>query len=701
MMDEQDDNNFNEVSSGVDLGAGEEVPEARRRLVQEICGKVKGAKTHHKKAFDRMREDMKWAKEGTSQKHFEGGKKYVANIIQRFLTSRIAKLYAKNPKAYYTKRPRREFQYWDGDMASIEAILQKFASGIMDPVDMQVIEDFKNGIALSKLYDGMGDTLVKTFNYYLLEQKPKFKTQMKQLVRRTLTCGVGYIKLGYQRELQRRSDSQAAIDDITLKLQNMQRMTARVQEGEMQTDDPEMEQLRLQMQQMMEDPSTMEVIREGLVFDFPKSTAIVVDPACTNLQGFVDASWIAHEIYLSADEVEEIYGVKLEKGKFTAYEKKANLQDGGYQTARDGSVNGDLNRMHACVWEFYNKKTGLVYTVCEGYYDFLEEPGVPNVEVEGFFPIYSLVFNGIEDEKEIYPKSDVRLMIHMQDEWNRSREGLREHRQAARPRYVAPRGSLEEQDKRVLRGTAAHEVAEILMGQNTKITDVIQQVPSAGVDPNLYDTSHLMQDLNIVVGAQESSMGGISGGTATEVADAASATMSTIESNIDDMDDFLTEIARDGGQILMLNCSSDRIREIVGAGAVWPESEMTRDKVAKELFLQIEAGSSGKANKAMEIANFEKINPSMLQMPGLNKQRWLKEGIRRLDDKLNPEEFMDDSMSVVAMNAMKIPSGGSPANIPEQQGINGGMNAPGANNEPVGSVAPMGANAPVQAPQAG
>lgn len=699
MMDEEE--GFNEGATPVVNEGGDDVPEARRKLVGQMIGKVKAAKTHHKKAFERMREAMVWAKEGTSQKSFQGGKKYVANIIQRFLTSRVAKLYAKNPKAYYTKRPRREFQFWDGNMQSIEMILQKFSQGIMDPMDIQVIEDFKNGIALSKLYDGMGDTLVKTFNYYLLEQKPKFKTQMKQLVRRTLTCGVGYIKVGYQRELQRRTDAQASIDDITLKLQNMQRLIGEVQDGELQNEDPEMEILRLQMQQMMEDPSTMEVIREGMVFDFPKSTAIIIDPACTNLSGFVDASWIAHEIYMSPEEVEEIYGVKLEKGKFTAYEKKANLEEGGYQTARDGSINSDLNRMSACIWEFYCKKTGMVYTLCEGYCDFLEEPGVPNVEVEGFYPIYALVFNGIEDEKEIYPKSDVHLMIYMQDEWNRSREGLREHRQAARPRYVAPRGSLEDADKRVLRGTSAHEVAEISMGQNTKIADILQQVPSAGVDPNLYNTDHLMQDMNIVVGAQESSMGGISGGTATEVADAASATMSTIESNIDDMDDFLTEIARDGGQILMLNCTGDKVREIVGAGAVWPESEFTRDKVTKELYLQVEAGSSGKANKAIEIANFERITPSMLQMPGLNKQRWLKEGIRRLDDKLNPEEFMDESLSVVAMNAMKIPSGGSPANIPEQQGGNGGMNAPGANNEPVGSVAPMGANAPIQAPLAG
>jgi len=692
-MDDEDDN-LNLVSSGAEYQEGDEVPEARRRLVQQLCANVKGAKVHHDKAFKRMKEDMIWAKEGTSQKHFMGDKKYVANIIQRFLTSRVAKLYAKNPKAYYTKRSRREFQFWDGNMSTIENIIAQAAAGqMLTPMDQQVIEDFKNGMALSKLYDGMGDTLVKTFNYYLTEQKPKFKTQMKQLVRRTLTCGVGYIKIGYQRELQRRSDAQAAIDDITLKLQNMQRLTTAVSDGDLLEDDPEMETLRLQMQQMMDDPGTMEVIREGLVFDFPKSMAIIVDPACTNLQGFIGAGWVVHETYLSPEEVEEIYGVKLEKGKFTAYEKKSNINEAGYQTARDGSVNGDLNRMHACIWEYYNKKTGLVYTLCEGYCDFLDEPGKPNVEVEGFYPIYTLMFNGIEDEKEIYPKSDVRLSIHMQDEWNRSREGMREHRQAARPRYVAPRGTLEEADKRVLRGTSAHEVAEISMGQNTKIADVIQQVPSAGVDPNLYDTSPFMQDLNIVVGAQESSMGGTSGATATEVTNAEGGTMSTIESNIDDMDDLLTEVARDGGQILMLNASAEKVKEIVGLGAIWPESEFTRDKVAKELFLEIEAGSSGKANKPLEIANFERINPSMLQMPGLNKKAWLREGIKRLDDKLNPDDFIDDSLSVVAMNAMRIPSGGSPANIPEQQGINGGQNAPNAQEEPVGSVAPMGPNA--------
>jgi hypothetical protein len=35
-----------------------------------------------------------------------------------------------------------------------------------------------------------------------LEAKPGFKLQMKQMVRRARTTGVGYVKLGFQREME-------------------------------------------------------------------------------------------------------------------------------------------------------------------------------------------------------------------------------------------------------------------------------------------------------------------------------------------------------------------------------------------------------------------------------------------------------------------------------------------------------------------
>ena len=57
----------------------------------------------------------------------------------------------------------------------------------------------------------------------------------------------------------------------------------------------------------------MIVIREGLVFDFPESTSVIVDPMCRQLSGFVGARWCAHELYLTPEEVKEIYGCDVSK----------------------------------------------------------------------------------------------------------------------------------------------------------------------------------------------------------------------------------------------------------------------------------------------------------------------------------------------------------------------------------------------------
>lgn len=710
---QNDDAEFNPAGGAI-LSAGEQpdMTEARRRLVANMQANVKADKARWKKEFDQMKKNMRHVREGTSQEAFRHGKKYVANITNRYINSRVAKLYAKNPKVTYEKRLRRNFRFWDEDPAKLEAIYAKFSSGMpLDQNDIQIIMDFQEGTARMNMYDGIGDTLVKAVNYYLTEQKPKFKTQMKQLIRRTLICKVGYVKAGYQRELQRRADNQAQIDDITLKLQNMQTIAGKMQDGEITQEDPEMETLRLQLEQLQNDPGAMEVIREGLVFDFPRSNQIIPGSDCENLVGFIGASRVTHESYYTADEIKAMYPeANLEAGNFAAYERRSQNVEDGYKAVNGYGVGRDLHRMYGCVWEYYDRNTGMVYTMLEGHHDFLEEPSKPNVEVEGFYPIYALVFNGIEDDETIYPKADAELIMPMQDEWNRAREGLREHRQAGRPRYAMGKGMLENEDKTALQNLGAHQTIELNLGDK-KISDVIGAIPTVGVDQNLYTTAHLTEDMNLVLGVQESSMGATSGVTATEVADAAASQMSSIESNIDDLDDFMTEFARDAGQILMLNSSKELIEEIVGPGAIWPEMEATRAQVVKELYVEIEAGSSGKANKAVELNNFERMTPLLTQWPGLNKMRMLKEFIRRLDDRLNPAEFVDDNaMSVVAMNALKIPPsalgnpgaggeappaagpGAGASGVPEQQGAMGAQNDPGANNfdQPSGSIAPMG-----------
>ena len=162
MSDDQDYGTYNQVNTQVESHDQPDMTEARRVLVQKMQANVKADKARWKKDFDQMKKNMTHAKEGTSQEAFHHGKKYIANIINRYINSRVAKLYAKNPKVTYEKRQRRNFKIWDGDPKKLDMIYQKFATGMpLDPMDIALIQDFQEGTALMNMYEGIGDTLVK------------------------------------------------------------------------------------------------------------------------------------------------------------------------------------------------------------------------------------------------------------------------------------------------------------------------------------------------------------------------------------------------------------------------------------------------------------------------------------------------------------------------------------------------------------
>ena len=198
--------------------------------------------------------------------------------------------------------------------------------------------------------------------------------------------------------------------------------------------------------------------------------------------------------------------------------------------------------------------------------------------------------------------------------------------------------------------------------------------------------------MQFTVGSSEAQFGGLAKATATESAISAGAMKTADGASIDDLDAFLTVIARASGQILMKEMSPEKVMEIVGPGAVWPQ--MTLAEIAGEVYLEVEAGSSGKPNAAVEIDNFQKMAPFIMQTPGLNPAWIAKEVVRRLDDKVDMVEAIAANMpSIVMQNQMAQPGTGDPATSPEAQGGQGGQNAPAGPPEQMrGSEPPFGSN---------
>lgn len=653
-----------------------EIDPAEANLVKEWLARVKEAKKHEPtaKAFDRMKENMAFAARGADKEWIEA-KKYVVPIINRHINQAVAQLYAKNPTAVVKRRKKLLYKLWDGRPDTLQAAMEGAVLG--DPNAAALVQEVQAGEQYKLMIDRMSRTIEALWDYYTGEQSGNFKQQLKAMVRRAKVCGVGYIKIGFQRALEARPEISMKIEDVTSKITTVEGILKDVAEGEIDAESARMAELKTLLDDLRN--QEMMVVREGIVFDFPRANEIIVDPSCRHLKTFAGARWIAHEFDMTAEEIEDTY--KIEVSGAVAY-RTDGVVYGERTPAKTGKV------VHK-VYEVQDKRNRQCLTICEGHPGFLKPPASPYCEVERFWTVFPLVFNEIEHDEEMYPPSDVELARHIQLEYNRSRESLREHRIAARPYYVQD-GTMDEVELAKLASHAAHEIIKVpSLGDGQTIESKLQRGPTAPIDPNLYETEMHFTDLLRVVGAQEANLGGTSDSTATESSIAEQSRSASLADNVDDLDELLTDVAKTFGQVALIELSKETVVEIVGPGAVWPEMKQTREEVAKDLLLEIKAGSSGRPNKAADLANLERAMPIVMQMPGMQPKPYGDKYALLLD--VDPEEgYAAGLPSMTAMNAMAAkmgaaqPGTGDPATDPAQQGAQGAQNAPNPQQAPPG-----------------
>lgn len=673
---------------GVLTGVEREAPEvdpARKAAVNRWLDRVKQAKKHFEPDFTRMREDMSFAAGKQWTESTVTDDPYVVNLVLRHINNKTASLYAKNPT--FTARPRKlqMFQVWDGEHATLQqaeqAAIMAMQQGMSpDAMSQAILADNQSGILRSKLLDRLSKTIELVLQAQIDQMEPDFKSQMKQLVRRTITVGVGYVKLGFQRASPRTLHSDLSPDAYDGPFAALKRLGEDIVDGEINTDEADASTFA----DLSAADGSRLLVQEGLTFDFPEATKIIPDPCCRRLDGFIGANWVAEEFILPPERIQEVYGVDVKSGA-TAYRVNGNdsITEGydasGYATEYDRSHDSRNDKAgdRVVVYEVYDRKTGLVYTLCEGWPDYLEEPRRPTVSLKRFFPFFPLAFNEIEQENRIFPPSDARLMRPIQKEYNRAREEFRQHRIANRPGYAVAADSWDQTDDSKLTAHPTHAIVKLRgLRDGQKLSDLIQPIPKIGIDQNLYMTNQLMDDSQVVVGSQAANFGDVSGVTATETTIAESRRTTALGSNADDLDQMLTALGRAAAQVCLAELSPDTVKRCAGPGAAWPT--FSAQEIADEILIEVRAGSSGRPNRAAEIASFERVAPVLLQIPGINPEFLAREALSRLDDRMDiTEAYIPGLPSIVASNAAKQPGrSGDAGSDPNQQGDKGAQNAP-------------------------
>jgi len=664
-----------------------EAPEpeaARADLVQKLLKTNKQDEVHHSKAFARMRADMDFAAGKQYDGQTDDDDRYLINVVFQHLRSRVNALYARNPKVYAKRRPKLDYVLWDekpetllqaqGEYALWEKARMDAEGGgqqfmVPPPAGMALLQEVNEVKQRHMLMDRMGKTLQFLHQHETAAVFPSYKESLKQLVRRVGTTGVGWVRQGYQRLMEPRPNDATELTDLSQRLMRIETLMADQQDGKTTEYQAEAEQLRGMLKDLQ--AQEMVLVREGVTWDFPASTAVIPDAATRLLKGLVGCRWLTEKFLMTPEAIKEKYKVDLTGGSYTrynaAYTPTADLWTSGQTGEREDLV---------CVYMMTHKLDGMVYLMAEGHNDFLIEPAPPEVEVDGFWLYRALTFNDLEHEKQLFPPSDVHLLRHPQRELNRTGEARRQHRIANRPLYLAVPGFLEEDDAKSMANAEAHDVLVIKgLQPGSRVEDYVAPVKKIPYDPNLYETATLHEDIMRAGGQQEATVGPISnGGSATEASIAEGSRISSVESNRDDLNGLLQAMALADSQIMLREYSEETVKRIVGPGAVWPT--LTRQEIIEQVYLDIEAGSSGRPNKAQELANLERVGPMLMQIPGITPQWLAKYTVNTLDDRIDlAEAFIDGMPSITGLNAQARPGTGDPATDPNQQGGQGGQNA--------------------------
>lgn len=638
---------------------------ARKALVNRWQSRVREARSYWKPAFERMRANMSFVngeqwetdtrRRRRRRRDAERDERYVANIALRHVLQRTAELYPQNPTVKAKQRPKIMATVWDGT----EQALQQAQMGMQNAMGMgmmplpqvqAVLEDASKVKQYDQLMSRVAKTLEILYEYNIEEQTHSFKTMMKMTVRRAIITSVGYVKLGFQRAMKMDPAIEARIADMSERLANIERLAQDMADGEFEDDSADAESLRLAVKALSEEPQL--IVREGLSFDYPDSTSIIPDKKCRTLRGFLGTDWVAQQYILTPDEIQEVYGVDVGHD-YSVYDDDGNTNESVVSRHYEAGGNDkDDKQGNACVWEIYHRKDGLVYVVCDGYCDFLQEPSPPDAEISRFYPWFAFVMNEGYDENSLFPQSDIDLLRDMQLELNRARQGLREHRRANRPKTVVAAGVLEEVDKDKLKTHPANAVLELnALAPGQKIDDVLQVVKNPPIDPAVYDTAPTFEDILRVLGSDQADQGTTSGATATEVSVAQFSQHTDTSSVTDDMNDLLTDLARAGGELLILNVSAQVVQEIVGPGAVWPQ--LDRQTVAKNVFLEVDADANGSPNKQQDVQNIVQLVPILQRVPGISPEWLARQIIQRMGDDIDmTDAFAEGVPSMEALNQL-------------------------------------------------
>ena len=507
-----------------------------------------------------------------------------------------------------------------------------------------------------------------------LWKKAKLKAQAKPLAGSALTIAIGWIKAVWLERKGQDPEIASQINDIQDNLARMAALRKELDEGQAPDDDQVRAELEQQAQSLQAKVEV--VVARGFAIDFVAGEDIQVSTDCRDLTAYLDASWIAHRVFVPVDQAKQDYPHIADKLKsasaFFPQQPRDSDQvgDSGAMATSTNASDADAYRKGSqggssvqtggvqflCLWEVWNRTSSNVITFFEGMDCYAKPPFPPLPPTSRFYPFFQYQIGHIDGER--HPRSLITRSERLLDEYNSVRSNFRKHRRRVIPKTAFDATNYSEEEIAKLEGATQAEMVALKPARpGSPIKDAIATIEYPAIDMALYETRPILADLEMIWGIQEALSSSIrTAKTLGEAEIQQQGTESRQNYMRDDLDEMFGELAMYTGEVALQKLSQEDVQEIAGPWALWPEG-MTIEDMSALVSVSITAGSSGKPDTAAKRQAWSMLFPQLKeaiqtvgQLRGSTPEEiascivaLVVETVARMGDRLDADQFIPEA----------------------------------------------------------
>jgi len=418
----------------------------------------------------------------------------------------------------------------------------------------------------------------------------------------------------------------------------------------------------------------MDVVEDQAFVERISPFDMYVDPEATCLE---DAKWVAQRIVRPLAEVKKDPRFKRNV--------RRNLQaDSGFRYRWDNDYEreeySDLAD-RVTLYEYYDMVKGTISVCAHGSDDFLLEPTPMPYD----FGIPFVMLRNYDVPDLFYPMGDLEAIESLQEELNKTRTQMVNHRKRYARKYLYHERSFGPEGREALESDEDGRFVPVV-DENRSLDAVVVPLAQVPLSPEIYNHSGLIEnDINTVSGVSEYARGQMPEirRTATEASIIADAGNARASDKLAKIELFIGYVARKVIQLMQQYMTREQMVRITGKNEQQFYVAYSRDDILGEYDFTVEGGSTQPLNETARRQQAISLMNAIAPLVGtiINPAELARHVLQEGFGIANPDRFLIQQQTPQDMEAAQAEAGAAPDPFGGQPGMSpppmtGGM-APG------------------------